>query len=48
MTKNIVIIGLILVFNSCGNKKTEIAEENGAVKEAFLENVKTEKVVLSN
>jgi len=52
MTKNrvisIVMTGLILVFNSCGNKKTEVAEENGSINKAFLENVKTEKVAMSN
>ena len=37
-----------MFFNSCGNKKMEVAEENGAVKKAFLENLKTEKAVLSN
>jgi cobalt-zinc-cadmium efflux system membrane fusion protein len=45
---NIVLIGLAMVFNACGNKKTEIAEENSIIKKAFLENVKTEKVVMSN
>ena len=52
MTKNIVfnvvIAGLILIFYSCGNKKPENTPQNEIIKEAFLENVKTEKAVFSN
>jgi cobalt-zinc-cadmium efflux system membrane fusion protein len=42
---HIVITGLILVFNSCGNGKTENTPKS-TIKEAFLENVKTVRVVL--
>jgi cobalt-zinc-cadmium efflux system membrane fusion protein len=45
---SIVLTGLAMIFNSCGNKKTEIAEKNGIINQAFLENVKTAKVVMSN
>jgi cobalt-zinc-cadmium efflux system membrane fusion protein len=36
-----------IILNSCGNKKTENADTNG-INKAFLENVKTVKVVMSN
>jgi len=45
---SIILAGLAMIFNSCGNKKTEIAEENSIIKTAFLENIKTEKPQLSN
>jgi len=50
MIKNIVIVmtGLMLVLSSCGNKKANIAENKDDKRKAFLENVKTEKVVVSN
>jgi len=43
-----VLVGLAMIFNSCGNKKTENTKENGIIKTAFLENIETVKAVLSN
>jgi cobalt-zinc-cadmium efflux system membrane fusion protein len=49
MTKkiNVIVFGTALFLCSCSGKKTENAENNG-INKAFLENVKTEKVVLRN
>ena len=44
----IIIIGIITLFSCNNGKKTENTEKNGIIKQAFLENVKTEKAVLSN
>ena len=46
---NLLITGMILIFCSCNSrKKTESADNNNIINKAFLENVKTEKAVLSN
>ena len=47
MIRSIVLAGLVIIFHSCSNKKAEAPEKNGCIKEAFLENVKTAKVVMS-
>ena len=45
---SVVLAGLAIIINSCGNNKTELAEGNGNISAAFLENVKTAKVIMSN
>ena len=45
--QTIILLGIIILF-SCNNKKTENSSGQNIINQAFLENVKTVKVVLSN
>jgi len=46
---NLLITGIILILCSCNSeKKAEDTEEKSVVNKAFIENIKTEKVVFTN
>jgi len=45
---NLLLTGIIFILSSCNSRKNEENTENNGINEAFLNNIKTEKMVISN